>query len=581
MFAVTAFTAAVVRGAAAPAAAALAALAAAAPVATASSAAAAGSVATAQTVRCAPLARPLIAEVLYDATGDDTGWEFVELYNPSDRALPLAGARLESGDGSGAGRWTLRWTGNAGDSVAARGRFVVGGGRVQPAPQAVVTLDLQNGPDAVRMVWPDGASEVVGYGAHEFAEYSCGEPAVDVASGQSLARIPDDADLGSNALDFRAAAPSPGRANQAGRDLAIVPGSLALAPEQPDPGAPARLSGRLANHGTTAVAAGEATIVVTGRAAAGDTVRLADLAGPDLAVRDTLAFDAPLALEAGKWRLEAAVALPGDEAPGNDADTLRVRAGPGPLELTEIQFHPAAGEGEWVEIRNRSGAALDPGAFRLSDRGAARGTPSPGADALEPESLAVFAQDRDALLLAFPALDARRVWGVSPWSALNNTDDSAGVADMVVLRESDGTPCQRVAYSAAGVPAGVPLEWRDGGWWPATEAGGSPLRPPGVHAPLAHHFECAPRRLRAGSSARLEWELPWPRGRVSLELYDLAGRRVARPLEEFTAPARGGRSWSPGDLPAGLYVAVARARPAGDGEPVVERQPLRIEGGWR
>ena len=43
---------------------------------------------------------------------------------------------------------------------------------------------------------------------------SCGTPAPDVAPGQSLARVPDDADLGGNALDFRAAEPSPGRANR-------------------------------------------------------------------------------------------------------------------------------------------------------------------------------------------------------------------------------------------------------------------------------------------------------------------------------------------------------------------------------
>ena len=53
---------------------------------------------------CAPAQHPRIAEVLYDAVGDDTGWEFVEFHNPFDRALPLAGARLEAGDGSGPGQ---------------------------------------------------------------------------------------------------------------------------------------------------------------------------------------------------------------------------------------------------------------------------------------------------------------------------------------------------------------------------------------------------------------------------------------------------------------------------------------------
>ena len=538
----------------------------------------AGCLVSSATALCAPAQHPLIAELLYDAVGDDTGWEFVELYNPYDRALPLAGARLEAGDGSGPGRWTLRWTGNAVDSVAAHGRFVVGGAKVQPAPRAVVTLELQNGPDALRLVWPDGTVEVVGYGTLEFTEYSCGAPAVDVAPGQSLARIPDGADLGSNAADFRAATPSPGRANQSQRDLAVLAGSLALTPEQPEPGAAARLAGWIANRGATAVAAGEALLVATAASSAESVPLFARAVGAALAPGDTSAFDEPVALEAGKWRLRMVVVLPGDESPANDADSLLVRVGPGPLELTEIQFHPAAGEGEWVEVRNRSGAPLDLAAFTLSDRGATRGKPAGGEGALEPESLAVLAQDRAALLRAFPALDARRVWSAGPWPTLNNSNDSTGFADAVVLRERDGTPCQRVAYSAAGIPAGVPLEWRDGGWWPDSDPAGTPLGLPHARAPLARRFECAPRRLREGGAATLAWDLPWPQAHVSLELYDLAGRRVARPLEEFLAPARGERAWSAGAAAPGLYVTLARARPDGSGDWIVERSALRIEG---
>src|SRR5258706_12455752 len=208
---------------------------------------------------CAPVLRPIVAEVFYDATGDDTGLEFVELYNPTAAACRLRGARLEAGDGAGPGRWTVRWTGTAADTVAALGRFVIGGARVSPAPQVTVELGLQTGPDALRIVWPDGASEVVGYGPLAFPEYCCGAPAADVPSGQSLARVPDGADLGGNALDFRAAAPSPGRANQPPRDLALVAGSLRLDPEQPAALAPATLSGVVINRGGGPIPAGGAT----------------------------------------------------------------------------------------------------------------------------------------------------------------------------------------------------------------------------------------------------------------------------------------------------------------------------------
>ncbi|HEY6195059.1 MAG TPA: lamin tail domain-containing protein, partial [Candidatus Eisenbacteria bacterium] len=169
---------------------------------------------------CLPAGHPIVAEVYYDAPGVDTGYEFVEIWNAGDAPASLTGLRLEAGDGAGPGRWTLRWTGGPADSLPPHARFVIGGALVVPAPDRVVTLDLQNGPDAMRLVWPDGATEVVGWGAHDFPEYYCGEPAVDVAGGQSLARIPDAAATGSNAGDFRPADPSPGRANVRARDAA-------------------------------------------------------------------------------------------------------------------------------------------------------------------------------------------------------------------------------------------------------------------------------------------------------------------------------------------------------------------------
>ena len=112
-----------------------------------------------------------------------------------------------------------------------------------------------------------------------------------------------------------------------------------------------------------------------------------------------------------------------------EVDTLLARVGPGPLEVTEIQFHPAAGEGEWVEVRNRSHEPLPLDAFRLGDRSGATSKVE-GGEPLAPDSLAVLAQDPAALLLAHPALDASRVRRVSPWSALNNSDDATGVAEI-------------------------------------------------------------------------------------------------------------------------------------------------------
>jgi hypothetical protein len=290
-------------------------------------------------------------------------------------------------------------------------------------------------------------------------------------------------------------------------------------------------------------------------------------------------FEAGLA---GKRVLQVRLALAGDQAPENDADSLRYRVGPGPLIVTEIQFHPAAGEGEWVEAKNRTGMPLDPEAFRLTDRGAGAGVPSGGFGEVAPESLVVFAEDPSALLVRFPALDPNRVWRVRPWAVLNNSDDTSGVADAVVVRESDGTLSERIAFSAAGVPAGVPLERRGDAWWPAIAPEGTPLGPPRSLPVQGARFAVSPRRLRAGGDGvRLSWALPWERARVAVELYDLAGRRLRSIQPEAPAPGRSESRWSALDIPPGLYLLVLRARPEHGAETTTAARPLRVEGAAR
>ena len=111
--------------------------------------------------------------------------------------------------------------------------------------------------------------------------------------------------------------------------------------------------------------------------------------------------------------------------------------------------------------------------------------------------------------MAHPALDPARVRRVTPWAALNNVDDADGVADQVVLADSDGVLDERVRYSAAGLANGITLE-RDGdAWRPSIDAGGTPLAPPRAPEPVPGGFRVEPRRLASGHDlVRFAWELP-------------------------------------------------------------------------
>src|SRR5262249_45403961 len=173
-----------------------------------------------------------------------------------------------------------------------------------------------------------------------------------------------------------------------------------------------------------------------------------------------------------------------------------------------------------------------------------------------------------------PEIDSTRVWQVTPWAALNNTNDSSGIADLVVVRDGDGIVSDAVAYSAAGVPAGVPIEWRDGAWLPARDPRGTPLSPPRALPPVKRRFDLSPPRVTARDAAvRIEWSLPWPRARVRVTLFDLDGREIAQVLPESSAAGRGGGGLELAGLPAGVFCGGVGARRARGGGALAPTPP--------
>ena len=156
---------------------------------------------------------PVINEICYDPEGADAGHEFVELYNAGPQPASLIGIRLEFANGADGPVWQTRWTATAADTIACAGFFLIAdrGWAADPPPQAEVTLGLQNGPDAVRLIRDGTVLDRVGYGDLQDAELYESQPAVDVASGQALARRPDGQDTEVNSVDLVAAEPTPGR----------------------------------------------------------------------------------------------------------------------------------------------------------------------------------------------------------------------------------------------------------------------------------------------------------------------------------------------------------------------------------
>jgi hypothetical protein len=188
-------------------------------------------------------ALPLISEVLYDPTGTDNGFEFIELYGAPGTILDgfvLEG--VNGADGSVTPSILLAGT------IPADGFFVVADDDGSGASgvvdvDLVVNFALQNGPDSIVLRDAgDVVVDAVGYGVFLPTEFFAGEgmPTPDPVSGWSIARTVSDVDTDDNFADFTAlelptpgagvtSVPEPG----AGGLLATALGTLALIRARP------------------------------------------------------------------------------------------------------------------------------------------------------------------------------------------------------------------------------------------------------------------------------------------------------------------------------------------------------------
>lgn len=158
---------------------------------------------------------PLLSEVFYDAVGSDDGQSFVELFGAPGTVLDEL--RLEVVNGAnGAVVATLPLTGVIGPT----GLFVLADRfsddtTAVPVFDQLLNFDIQNGPDSVVLLGPDGVLDALGFGEFAPGEVFAGEgaPAPAVAPGSSLARVFANLDTGDNAADFEELlVPTPGTA---------------------------------------------------------------------------------------------------------------------------------------------------------------------------------------------------------------------------------------------------------------------------------------------------------------------------------------------------------------------------------
>jgi len=182
---------------------------------------------------CAPAL--VINEVDYDVPGKDTG-EFVELFNPTECAISVAGLSLVFVNGSNAEEYRRVSLEDAGVEMIGGGEYMVihGDDLTIPASALEITMSyangfIQNGPDGLAIFdettgslldafcYGAAMTEVIFKGVDGVFNLVEGElnPSLEDSdeAGVSISRIPDGADSQSGAADWAVTAATPGEPN--------------------------------------------------------------------------------------------------------------------------------------------------------------------------------------------------------------------------------------------------------------------------------------------------------------------------------------------------------------------------------
>jgi hypothetical protein len=516
-------------------------------------------------------AQIVINEVLYDPEGSDTGCEFVEIANCGREGVSLTGWVLETGNGASPDDWTVEWVGGDLDYLQPGAILLVGESDVVPAPDYVTALDLQNGPDGLRVTDGHAVVDLVGWGEPLFQEYYEGSPAGDAASGSSLARVPDCFDHDDNSLDFVACStPTPGLRNVFETDLAVLArhaGAVMF-----DAGATVHVECILRNEGSLPVGSGEANVelCVDDPATSVSLVLVERSLSPRDSAEVVVDWPSP---SPGYHRAWARMRLPGDGDPANDVAETSFTVGRqgGLLVANEIMYSPDEGGTEWIEFVNAGARPVIPGEWLLGD-----GTEFHMFETGQGDSVAAVAPGcfvlaaRDPDVLASIASAECQVLGTDGWEALS-ADDS------VVLLDEFRTPIDRVDYTDDwGGGRGVSLERvrpdvpadDPNNWGSSVAAGGTT---PGrrnsifVEATPAQGRLCvspnpfSPDGDGSDDRAMVTYDLPVATATVRLSVYDVRGRRRALLLDHAASASRGellwdGAGYDGAPLPTGLYV---------------------------
>jgi hypothetical protein len=312
-----------------------------------------------------------------------------------------------------------------------------------------------------------------------------------------------------------------------------------------------------------------------------------------LAAEDSLVIQQVLsAWPSGRHWLCVELAADGDMNRSNNSDTLCIWRGyrPGVVCINEIMPAPVGGEPEWLELWNQRNDSVDLSGWVLRDVLARKEARFPNGAWLPPSSFALVCEDSLKIKVGEgPILKLKN------WPGLNNSEDWIQLVDFA------GTVIDEIHYcSGWGILPGVSLERVNPeipsadstNWMPSADPqGATPNRVNSVFTrvvPSRELLSVFPNPFSPDGDGFedltvIQYRLPFTGGRVSIRIYDVAGREIRTLLNAVPTGSERELIWDGtsnfGEIvPCGVYILYLEARDDRSAKSVRQKKVVVVAG---
>ena len=386
----------------------------------------------------------VINELFYNPQGSDSGYEWIELYNPTENSVNLQDWRIEK---AGTG-FTCCFTFLSSYIIHSHDFLLIGEEFVSEA-DIISSLAFQNGgsaTDGVRLVSPSGNyTDTILYDEpnsnalpDDISDIGT-DFAPNVSDSHSLARVYDGVDSNSSSDWFDCYTPSPKSSNILPIDLAVSP----LNYEETVSGY--ILFTSIQNLSTFNVDNFDANLNFFV-----DETLIAQYEIPYIPVGDSMSFSGEATYVSADYHtFSVLLNCNTDNVLENNKSTVSILIGVSPIILNEVMMKPLDDDLEWVELYNRDAVDKCVDNFFIKDRANRKITLS---GTIPANDFVVFCKSKQLFSAYYPLSDSQKVVEASTWTSLNNTTES------LYLTDNYTTYFDSLIYDASHFPQEISYE---------------------------------------------------------------------------------------------------------------------------